>query len=691
MPHLRPPIALALAAAVIVPLTAGSTAAVAEPAPAPRGDAARVGDSSQVSARATLARLAARSGTAEAAATGVPAAAALYISDGVGSVRVPVSASGVADNTKATTSTSRTDVVVGPAGDVLAYTPMPDADRTVVSGIGSGVTTDYPTSQEPVAWGPLGDGFLQLVDGGYVAQATNPEYDEPVSVPSGASDPAVTPYGGTAIVRVPAAGGGSDLTAVPSPFYGSDHSIATPIPLGLEQYAPGPPAVDQQPGAGVWVGENDGATYLAFVGDRPGGGEDSHRLFVDHQDGPTGTALGYGTPVDVAHAGFGCDVAAPRFSPDRRFLAYVRAQDEECTRFQVRAVKVNTAGRFDPPADDLLLRQVATGAPAPTVLSWEPANPVAANYRISGANRYEVAAEVAFGYPENRSEGVVLAGGKAFADALAGGPLAVAVDGPSLLTAPDRLRPETRAAVQHALEPGGTVYILGGTASVSSAVQTSLSNLGLRTERIGGSSRYEVAVNVARKLDSLSRRTAPRAAFVASGKAFADALVAGPPSALYDAPILLSNGPTLPAVTKSYLDAMADEAEIFAIGGSGAQSVIADPRTEVVGGASRYDVAGNVASRFFTSTWYAGIADGRNWPDAVAGGTLMATFGEPILLTNGSGTLPAGTSTFLLRSRASADLVYAFGGPASIPTSAFTAALKAAGDQTTYYGFDTQP
>ncbi|WP_299442585.1 cell wall-binding repeat-containing protein [uncultured Phycicoccus sp.] len=689
MPPLRPSIALALAAAVIVPLVAGSTAAVARPAPAPQADAAGAGDSAPLSARATLARLAARSGTAEAAATGVPAAAALYVSDGVGSVRVPVSAGGTAGTP--TTSTSRTDVVVGPAGDVIAYTPMPAADRTVVSGIGSGVSTTYPASQEPVAWGPLGDGFLQLVDGGYVAQATNPGYTEPVSMPSGAGDPAITPYGGTTIVRVPAAGGGSDLTAVPSPFYGSDHSSSTPIPLGLEQYAPGPPAVDQQPGAGVWVGENDGATYLAFLGDRPGGGDGSHRLFVDHQDGPTGTALGYGAPVDVADAGFSCDVAAPRFSPDRRFLAYVRAQDEECTRFQVRAVKVNTAGRFDPPASDVLLRQVDTGAPAPTVLSWEPANPVAANYRISGANRYEVAAEVAFGYPENRSKGVVLAGGKAFADALAGGPLAVAVDGPSLLTAPDRLRPETRAAVQHALEPGGTVYILGGTASVSSAVQTSLKNLGLRTERIGGSSRYEVAVNVARKLDSLNGRPAPRAAFVASGKAFADALVAGPPSALYDAPILLSNGPTLPAVTKSYLDAMADEAEIFAIGGSGAQSVIADPRTEVVGGASRYDVAGNVASRFFTSTWYAGIADGRNWPDAVAGGTLMATFGEPILLTNGSGTLPAGTSTFLLRSRASADLVYAFGGSASIPTSAFTAALKAAGDQTTYYGIDTQP
>lgn len=195
---------------------------------------------------------------------------------------------------------------------------------------------------------------------------------------------------------------------------------------------------------------------------------------------------------------------------------------------------------------------------------------------------------------------------------------------------------------------------------------------------------------MARKLDTL-RGTAPRAAFVASGKAFADALVAGPPSALYEAPILLSDGPTLPTVTKNYLDAMPSDAQIFAIGGSGAQSVVADPRTEVVGGATRYDVAGNVASRFFTSTWYAGIADGRNWPDAVAGGTLMATFGEPILLTNGSATLPAGTSSFLLRSRASADVVFAFGGQASVPTSAFTAALKAAGDQTTYYGVDTQP
>ena len=54
---------------------------------------------------------------------------------------------------------------------------------------------------------------------------------------------------------------------------------------------------------------------------------------------------------------------------------------------------------------------------------------------MSGANRYEVAANTALSfYDPATTEGAVLAGGTAYADALAGGPLAVTVAGPSLLT-----------------------------------------------------------------------------------------------------------------------------------------------------------------------------------------------------------------------------------------------------------------
>ena len=109
----------------------------------------------------------------------------------------------------------------------------------------------------------------------------------------------------------------------------------------------------------------------------------------------------------------------------------------------------------------------------------------------------------------------------------------------------------------------------------------------------------------------------------------------------------------------------------------------------MVGGATRYDVAGNVAQRFFAG-WgrVLALADGRNWPDAASGGTLMANWRQPVLLTNGTTTLPAATRNQALQTRESIDVVLGFGGPVSIPQGALTAARTAAGDQTTYFGPD---
>jgi putative cell wall-binding protein len=662
---------VALSASVVVPLTAGPVSA------APLALASTAPSAALPEAPSAL------SGSAAVTAA-VPAATALQISDGRGSVRLPVSATGVPGT--ATTTTSRTDVVWGPAGDAVAYTPLPAKDRTVVQASGASASTTYPASAVPVAWGPIGDGFVSREAGVFVSHATNPGFSATLDIPAGGTHVAVSPYGGSVYYRA-TSGSTSDIASTTAPFFGTGTG-QTPVSLGLSAYSPGGPALGQQPGAGVYS-DNDGDTYLAFVGTVPASSPAQYRLFVDHQD--SATATGYGAPKAVASVASGCDVAAPAFSPDRTMLAYVKATDAGCTRFEVRVVRAGSTGRYDPAGANSLLRSVPAGASAPTVLSWEANNPAALQIRLGGANRYEASANIALqGWGTRSSSAMVVAGGLAYADALAGGPLAVAVDGPSVLTAPNTLRTETRTAIQASLVAGGLVYILGGTASVSTTVENQIKGLGYKTLRLGGANRYEVAVNVAKRLEVVTGRK-PSTAFVSSGSAFADALVAGPPAARYEAPIVLSNGSNLPLVTKSYLDSLGSSAKIFAIGGSGAASVGSYPNHEVVGGASRYDVAGNVADRFFAFTWTAGLADGRNWPDAASGGTLMASLEEPILLANGTSTLPPGTSGFLLRSRASVDTVYAFGGVASVPQGALAAAAAAAGDQTTYYGPDIQP
>ena len=623
---------------------------------------------------------------AEAAVAEVPFAPYVYISDGASSVRVAVGADGVPTGTPQVLA-GEADGVVGPAGDTIAYRPVPSTGHTVVRSLSNAplYVTHEDESTEPVAWAPAGDGFVSGVGGELVAQSTNPDYASPLGAPGGVTDAAVSPYGGEVFVRE-ASATGSTLLVGPTPFTGLG-GLTSYTDLGLSDYTPGAPAVGQAPGTGIFA-PNDGATYLAFAGSVPGSGE--ARLFVDHQDGlPSGS---YTNPVAVADTGSACDdVAAPEFSPDRRMIAYVKAvgsTGEECTAFEVHVKLIGSGDRYASGSGaDTVIWTTGLGDPAPTVISWRPDNPPAHLERVDGLNRYEVSANTAYFWDADSTDTVVVAGGTAYADALTGGPLAALYGAPTILTAPDALRPVTADAIDWVLEDGGTVYVVGGPVSVSPDVLAQLTARGYDVQRIDGANRYEVAVNVATKLDDV-RGSLPKVAFVSSGKAFADALVAGPAASVNDGPVLLSNGSALPTVTADYLASLGTDARLYAIGGAGAASIAADPRTEVVGGATRYDVAGNVAQRFFSGWYVLALADGRNWPDAASGGTLMANWRQPVLLTNGTTTLPAGTLTQTLQTRESIDVVLGFGGPVSIPAGALTAARSAAGDQTTYFGPD---
>ena len=432
--------------------------------------------------------------------------------------------------------------MVGPAGDTIAYAPVPSTGHTVVRSLSSNpLYVKHAGSEAPVAWAPAGDGFVSTVGGALVAQATNPDRATTLGAPPGVTDPAVSPYGGEVFVRKQSATG-STLLVGPTPFTGFG-GLTTFTDLGLSDYAPGAPAVGQEPGAGIFPG-NDGATYLAFAGSQPGSG--AARLFVDHQDGAANGSSPYTNPVPVADTGFACEgTAAPEFSPNRRMLAYVKAvgpAGKECSAFEVRLKLVGADNRYDLAAGaDTVIWRTATGAPASTSMGWRPNNPPAVLERVDGLNRYEVSANTAGFWEADTAGAVVVAGGRAYADALTGGPLAALYGGPTILTAPDTLRPVTAAAIDRVLPPGGRVYIVGGPVSVSPAVFDQLVRLGYDVVRIGGADRYEVAVNVAKKLDAV-RGSLPTSAFVSSGKAFADALVAGPAASVNDAPVLLANG-----------------------------------------------------------------------------------------------------------------------------------------------------
>ena len=258
-----------------------------------------------------------------------------------------------------------------------------------------------------------------------------------------------------------------------------------------------------------------------------------------------------------------------------------------------------------------------------------------------------------------KTQAVVLARSDGFADALAGTPLAHAVDGPLLLTGTAELDDRARFEIDRILDPGMTVYLLGGTAALSSAIESELDGAGYDVQRVAGADRYATAVAVAQKLGS------PRTILLATGQNFPDGLSAGAAAARLDSAVLLTDGATMPAATAAYLSAH-PSLPLFAIGGPAAS---AKPSAYPLVGADRYETAVKVAQFLFVGVVpVAGIASGENFPDALSGGANIARYEGPLLLTRRT-TMPQVVIDHL-RARVSFALQI-YGGPAAIDDAVF--------------------
>lgn len=257
-------------------------------------------------------------------------------------------------------------------------------------------------------------------------------------------------------------------------------------------------------------------------------------------------------------------------------------------------------------------------------------HPLDGTSRLAGAGREATAAAVALdAYPDGAEEVLIAAGGD-YPDALAGGPLAVRLGGPLLLTRTSSLPPETASALSSLAPRRATV--LGGTAAVSEAVVDQLETLGIEVRRIAGPSRVETAARIAATMGGGRDR-----AFVAWQGGFADALSAAAPAAMLDAPIVLSATGSLPQASAEALQASGAR-EVVLVGGTGVlgsaveqQIRAALPGAEVrrLAGATRFGTARavNEWARGAVSDLDTGglvVAQGQVFPDALAGGPLAA-------------------------------------------------------------------
>jgi hypothetical protein len=240
-------------------------------------------------------------------------------------------------------------------------------------------------------------------------------------------------------------------------------------------------------------------------------------------------------------------------------------------------------------------------------------------------------------YDAGAAGAVVLSRADAFADALAGTPLAIRADGPLLLTDPAKLDPRVAQELTRVLPPGATVYLLGGTAALATPVETAITELGYTTVRLSGPDRFATAVKIAE--EGLDR---PTTVLLATGGAFPDALAGGPAAAQVNGAILLTDGAQLPPATQAYLDTI-DDATIYALGGSAARAL---PTATPLAGPTRFETAIAVAEAFFDAPTSAGLATAANFPDALAGGAHIGGQGGPMLLTSRDSLHPA-TRTYL--------------------------------------------
>ena len=594
----------------------------------------------------------------------------------------------------------------GPAGDRLVALlggASPELVMTDEDGASNrqyyGSDGGIPRPRVPLAWSPFGDSAtMATTSHAGLNYGVNPSshgwyFHTGAHVPE--VSPTVNGYGDLIVTKwsEPAADPSlprrHGLTVTRGSYPDGRQPSGPTVDISTGPYTDfGAPAVGLAPGGSVLDRSDE---YLALPVRLPAAAGGAG-LYIDHADG---RGL-----VRVASLGAVCPAPQVAFSPSHRSVAYLEAAGPagaECSRTRLWVMDADGARYGSRPAR--LVADSGAGGPF-TSMSWRARTPAPFAGRIGGIDR--VATGIASSrvlFTEGAARTAVIAGSQAFPDALAATPLAGRLGGPLLMTRASGLESRVAAELVRAVQPGATVHLVGGPAVLGSAVEKAVAAKGFRVVRLAGIDRFETAVRIARHLDANDPRpeTWPNSpVLMADGTGFADALVAGPAASHWFGTVVLSNGSRLPAVTRAYLQgAMQQEPPydrwLNAVGGAAVKAVESDALTRGkvnwVAGADRYQTAEYVARTFFFAPSVAGMADGRNWPDAVTGGTAMAHLGMPLMLVNGS-TAPTPSQSWWRLTRSATDAVVAFGSAAVVPDAPVNRAQELGGRQTALWGPD---
>lgn len=330
---------------------------------------------------------------------------------------------------------------------------------------------------------------------------------------------------------------------------------------------------------------------------------------------------------------------------------------------------------------------------APPASAQEDVTPA----RLTGEDRYHTAANIAT-FTFDQADVAHVVTGENFPDALSGTFAAGSVDGPLLLVT----RTGVPAATWTALDELGVeaVVLVGGEGAIGAGVAQEFADAGYATARLSGHDRYATAAAVATHYGQAQVGTVAgqRAAILATGVDFPDALAAGPIAAREHLPLLLTPHGRADASVTGALEQLEID-KIYLLGGT--LAISQDVETfyrdrgydvERIGGPSRMDTAWLLADTAVHDFGFTHdlvlLSRGDDYPDALTASTHGAAIGAPIVLTATSTDLSQSTRDWLSRTCPDIGAVRAIGGGNAISAAVLTDAVQAAGACTDDAGED---
>ncbi|GAB2464883.1 cell wall-binding repeat-containing protein [Xylanimonas ulmi] len=282
----------------------------------------------------------------------------------------------------------------------------------------------------------------------------------------------------------------------------------------------------------------------------------------------------------------------------------------------------------------------ATNIVIPDTCGTVPGPALSGVKRQAGADRFATSAAISQATYTPGVPVAYIANGLTFPDALAGAAAAGHLGGPVLLTRTDSISAEISAELTR-LKPT-RIVVLGGTGAISDTVLNQLKSYATTITRQAGADRFATSAAISKATYS----PGVPVAYIANGLTFPDALAGAAAAGHLGGPVLLTRTDSISADVATDLKRL-KPTRIVVLGGTGAISdtvlnQLKSYATTVTrqAGADRFATSAAISQATYTKTnpnlngvetLY--IANGLDFPDALAGAAAAGHLDGPVLLT----------------------------------------------------------